>query len=284
MTHIINQYHHHYETNTKGRDFMCGDLQGMYQPLMNALKQLKFDKSIDRLFCVGDLIDRGPHSLECASLIYEPWFITTQGNHEQLMWQSILNQHPEFINCWIVNGGLWSKNEDFQLLYDIALRFKELPLVISVGKGADRFNIVHAEIIRNSPDFSIMATDQDIDDWTFSKTDMNDMLWGRTIVGTRTSPMSYLLVDQKPLSLEFQTPELSQTYCGHSIVPFRPVSIQRQIYLDTGCVNGLLPKNKSNIDRYPLTIACPQEKMFYCQVNGQNVINKYSYKNLRHYT
>jgi len=278
----INEFHHHYPTNIKGKDYICGDLQGCYTSLMNALKLLNFDESIDRLFCVGDLIDRGSESMECATLIYESWFITTQGNHEKLMWYSLLNQDESYIRCWMDNGGLWFKDEDHQLLYDIALRFKELPLVITVGEDNERFNIVHAELLRNSNDFSLFTSNNDIDNWNFTIKDMDDMLWGRQIISSRTPPMSYTLYDCPEPSIQFQTDNLSLTYCGHSIVPFRPIQIQRQIYLDTGCVNGFLPKNIKFQDRYPLTLACPKEEMFYCYTPNWNLI-KYPYNKMRYY-
>jgi len=45
--------------NKKGRDFVCGDIHGCFDQLEEKLSQVNFDKSTDRLFCVGDLIDRG---------------------------------------------------------------------------------------------------------------------------------------------------------------------------------------------------------------------------------
>ena len=48
--------------NHEGRDFVVGDLHGMFQTLEALMETVKFDTTIDRLFSVGDLVDRGPES------------------------------------------------------------------------------------------------------------------------------------------------------------------------------------------------------------------------------
>ncbi len=60
--------------NVRGRDFLVGDIHGYHDELMAALKELALDRARDRLICVGDLIDRGPKSMQCLELLREPWF------------------------------------------------------------------------------------------------------------------------------------------------------------------------------------------------------------------
>ena len=60
--------------NIKGRDFVVGDIHGHYDLLKTELKTVGFDKQKDRLFSVGDIIDRGPKSEECLTLLDQPWF------------------------------------------------------------------------------------------------------------------------------------------------------------------------------------------------------------------
>ena len=45
--------------NADGRDFVVGDLHGMYAVLERALESVGFAPDRDRLFSVGDLIDPG---------------------------------------------------------------------------------------------------------------------------------------------------------------------------------------------------------------------------------
>lgn len=44
--------------------FAVGDLQGCYDPLVRLLDQANFSPDKDTLFCVGDLVNRGPKSLK----------------------------------------------------------------------------------------------------------------------------------------------------------------------------------------------------------------------------
>lgn len=268
---INNQYHHHYETNTIGRDFIVGDLHGVYTILMNALDAIKFDFTVDRLLSCGDLIDRGPESMKCASLLVEQWFIPVQGNHEMLMWKSLLEQDDQYISCWLSNGGNWFAQQPVQQMKYISQQFKNLPLIISVGNNNDRFNIVHAEITRYNNALFIPANNIDIDNWQFNSIDMDNMLWGRNIIGQHTDCKTYKLRQSPVPTPTFQSEELSITYCGHSIIPNEPIKIERQIYIDTGCVGGMDPNYKYfHQTKYPLIIVCPNEQLYYSYDNQTN--------------
>ncbi|MCW8994392.1 MAG: protein phosphatase, partial [Psychromonas sp.] len=59
---ITVSVHHHYQQNDQGRDFFVGDIHGKYGLLMLALSNVNFNANVDRLFSVGDLIDRGEAS------------------------------------------------------------------------------------------------------------------------------------------------------------------------------------------------------------------------------
>lgn len=273
----------HYDHNSSGRDLIVGDIQGCYDQLMHMLKLIKFDFNNDRLFAVGDLIDRGPKSFEAANLIYEPWFYSTIGNHEQLMIGSLLYGKQDHINCWIHNGGIWFKDEDLQLLRDIAEKFEQLPYVISVGNGKKRFNIVHAELIRSGVDDKdklMITSDETIDNWRFEPYHMHDMTWGRTIITQYTDPETWKLQDN-PNSIKYQSHHLSTTFVGHSIVP-HPTQIEKQIYLDTGHVAAI--GAKEHIANYrPLTMASPNEQMFYQYRLPWRTINKLPFDQMKKY-
>lgn len=50
--------------------YAVGDLQGCLEPLQCLLKEVGFNPSNDRLWLVGDLINRGPASLDCLRYVY----------------------------------------------------------------------------------------------------------------------------------------------------------------------------------------------------------------------
>ena len=76
-------HHKHFNKNTEGRDFVIGDLHGCFDLFLDLLEEIEFCTFTDRMFSVGDLIDRGDKSIECLRLIKKPWFYP-QNNKKSL--------------------------------------------------------------------------------------------------------------------------------------------------------------------------------------------------------
>src|SRR3989304_1167763 len=70
--------------NTKGRDFVVGDIHGSFDLLDQALLAVGFDPEKDRLIAVGDLVNRGSRSADCLYYLAQPWFYSIRGNHEEI--------------------------------------------------------------------------------------------------------------------------------------------------------------------------------------------------------
>jgi len=51
-------------------DYVVGDIQGCHDSLHALLHKVSFNPSTDTLYCVGDLINRGPKSLETLELLH----------------------------------------------------------------------------------------------------------------------------------------------------------------------------------------------------------------------
>jgi len=64
--------------------YAVGDLQGCLEPLQRLLETLDFNPTHDRLWLVGDLVNRGPQSLEALRFVRDmgETAITVLGNHD----------------------------------------------------------------------------------------------------------------------------------------------------------------------------------------------------------
>ena len=225
--------------NVRGRDFVVGDLHGCFEQFEVFRAFIKFDRIKDRMFSVGDLVDRGPDSLACLTLLHEPWFHAVKGNHEELMQDYLLGGPTG--NWWFPNGGNWwnkLSQEEKAIVNDLVEnKVVRLPLMITVE---GQFHVLHAEL----------SYDEELTDAKLLKPgvfegaalemglDGASVIWGRNLFrGVMAKDARENLEELRDdimntMFTRMFGPKLSQIYSGHSPTQM-PTRIAGQTNIDT---------------------------------------------------
>lgn len=140
MTQLITRF----ERNTAGRDLAVGDIHGAFSKLELALAKIDFDPAKDRLFSVGDLVDRGPECHRAMEFLEFPWFNAVQGNHEDIAVRFVRG-NPVDRAIYARNGGQWFMDMPAGEQRAFGLAFMDLPYAIEVETDAGLVGIVHAD-------------------------------------------------------------------------------------------------------------------------------------------
>lgn len=130
--------------NERGRDFAVGDIHGHFRRLEQALALIGFDASRDRLFSVGDLVDRGPDSEEALAWLQRPWFFAVQGNHEALAVAHVQGQWLD-VELYRANGGAWFLDSPAAEQSRYVEQFARLPLALEIDTLAGPVGVLHAD-------------------------------------------------------------------------------------------------------------------------------------------
>ena len=108
-----------YPENTAGRDFAVGDIHGCFSALQKGLDSIRFDPSVDRLFAMGDLVDRGSESHLVLQWLDMPWFHSVVGNHEFMTWRSVQGS-PYLGIQHLDSGGIWYSTLALPIAIEVA--------------------------------------------------------------------------------------------------------------------------------------------------------------------
>ena len=204
-------YHQRFSRNERGTDYFVGDVHGHYDLLLTALTKAGFKENTDRVFSVGDLINRGDKPIACLELLLKPWFFAVIGNHEDMLLS--LKDNPAVINSLVTVGGDWllelEKNPK-KLTFLMAIVYTKMNLAITVETSLGNIGLTHAQ----APDDWLEITDSVLPD------EQQDLLFWSSEKFNR------------PKSLEQPIKNIDVTVHGHTNSEAVVVK-QNQIWIDT---------------------------------------------------
>ncbi|NJQ98988.1 MAG: serine/threonine protein phosphatase [Hydrococcus sp. CSU_1_8] len=88
------------------RRIIIGEFTAITRLLMSLLESVA-PRSDDRLYFLGDLIDRGPHSAQVVDFVYKNNYKCLLGNHEQMLLDAVGNGQisTNLLQAWLYSGG-----------------------------------------------------------------------------------------------------------------------------------------------------------------------------------
>lgn len=153
---------------------IIGDVHGCRKTLMALLDRLP---PRDAVYCVGDLIDRGPDSRGTVALVKERGIQCVLGNHEWLLltgWHASMPNHES----WLLNGGgdtLRNYNNQTEV-QELAETLRTFPLFIDIDMTeGPNLLICHAGVRKG---MSLKDSIDALHDREVSKI-MSSVLWNR---------------------------------------------------------------------------------------------------------
>lgn len=212
----------HFNINQVGRDFVVGDIHGCFTKLQEQLYVIGFDESKDRLFSVGDLVDRGPESRDFTKWLDKPWFHAVRGNHDQMIIDAVRDDDSYIHRA---NGGQWFYELPEVEQQCMAIMMEELPLAIEIDTPNGLVGLVHAESHTNWYELRSMlsGTHERLNEPMFMDSLKGMLMWARTKISYND---------------EEEIKGLHKLYVGHTPVKDN-VQLGNVRYIDTGaCFKG----------------------------------------------
>lgn len=208
--------------NTRGRDFIVGDIHGCYEHFQKRLARVGFDPTVDRVFPVGDLVDRGPNNERVLDYLGEDWFLPVIGNHEAFILKLYRDGPP---SPAVLKESLEFKKSGFEWWGKTSLAFRnefiekvgQLPIATELKTSLGKVGIIHADVPKGLH-------------WDQITTLINH---------PEEAQRKLLLSDRSRIAAGDETPVpgIERVYVGHNVVK-RPVILGNLVALDTGAYMG----------------------------------------------
>lgn len=203
-------------SNPLGRDWAVGDIHGCFSRLQADLDLLGFNPDQDRLFSVGDLVDRGPESDQVLEWLDKPWFFAVTGNHELMTWRRALANPLSWVQHE-KHGGQWLDELSPASQQELGQRLAELPIALEVQTPNGAVGLIHADLPS--------------DDWL----DVYSLEWCEERLGQVATPegRSIWVSERLRYMYEAEVANLHALVHGHSLTE-QPVRLGNVFFIETG--------------------------------------------------
>ena len=133
------------EKNMKQRIIIVGDVHGCLEELKELLEKIKYEIDKDRLIFVGDLVGKGPKSVEVVDYVMKIGAEAVMGN-----WEYNLIHRPCMLNHECSTNITTNNNEEQSVFNELQLKWlRKLPYYLHLPEH--NVVIVHAGLVPNIP-------------------------------------------------------------------------------------------------------------------------------------
>lgn len=216
---LAPHYYRKLPRNERGRDFVVGDIHGCYHLLEKGLLALNFNEAADRLFAVGDLIDRGPNSIGALEYLQKPWFHAVRGNHEMMF---LVTARERLMHQRSSEGysSSWVDTVSSSDLADLIRKIIDLPYVIEFPTSVGRVGVLHAEVPIGMGWKKFVRYVQDAEGYVLDSATWQD--------------------SRERKNLDQSIPGIDRIFVGHRVQSPAPRRLGNIFYIDTGAYRRVI--------------------------------------------
>lgn len=212
--------------------YVLSDIHGQSRAFFEMLEKIQFS-SEDKLYIIGDVVDRGPDGIKLLEYIREQKNMKLlMGNHEDMLLRT-MNDEESWYETWLFNGGgvtlaslmSFPKEEQEQCIQFV----KNLPLYHMISVEGKQYLLVHAgiDVSRGDSEGQIAAMERDTLLWIRREFFNAKLSCPYTVIFGHT-PTGALLYYAKDLPKESR----------EQAAAFHITRWDRRIAIDCGCAYG----------------------------------------------
>ncbi len=199
------------------KTYVIGDIHGEYEQLRTLLQKMNFSEE-DRLYILGDVVDRGKHPIKALQFLMQlPNCVCLIGNHEVMAIKclrllsneitekfidSLKEQDMLYLLDWMENGADSTINEFQQLSKeereDVIHFMGEFIAYEELCINGQKYILAHAGLGDNHGHLTTPLEELTLEDFVWYRADYDIPYYDDTIVITGHTPTQYIANNPNP--------------------------------------------------------------------------------------